>query len=231
MTLAEALTYVSTSVSSPVGRVVAGLVAAYLVYLFGLRSYFAQRDYEYLQRRYLEEGLDRVSADIGQALSVFRHNWQLTFRFLKLYRDSPMPIDAREFIEDFRKLDQSLLHIPAAHRVHTLAKNPLIWNGYQKAIAFVTVSNDDMRADFGTALLSMVGNPNDPNKAAFIRDAEGLVTRLNAEAEKFYVLLSVLQDLAEEAGRVRLTRRRVRRFHTKATVKQALKVLEPLFKE
>lgn len=231
MTSADAVGLGMRLLGSPLGQALAALFAAWFVYWLGLRSYFAQKDYEYLQRRYLEEGLDRLSADVGQAMSVFRHNWQLTLRFLKLFRDSPEPICASDFTSAFRELDQSLLHIPAAHRVHTLVKSPLVWNGYQAAIAFVSTANETMRADFGTAFLSIARGPNHPNKGSFIKEAENMINAQSEKAEPFYVLLSVLQDLAEEAGRVRLTRRRVSHFYCRAAVRKALTALEPHFKD
>lgn len=51
------------------------LVAAALVYLFGRRAYFRQKEYELVTTRYLGEGIDAISKNVDRSLALFRHNW------------------------------------------------------------------------------------------------------------------------------------------------------------
>ena len=63
------------------------LVAALLVYGLGRATYFRQKEYELLTKRYLDGGLDAISRNVDRSLALFRHNWWQSTVLLKHFRE------------------------------------------------------------------------------------------------------------------------------------------------
>ncbi len=51
------------------------LVVAFFSYIYGLRAYFKKREHEQIMKRYLEEGIDRLSERIYHVKEVFLDNY------------------------------------------------------------------------------------------------------------------------------------------------------------
>jgi hypothetical protein len=64
------------------------LLTIWLGYRLGLIAYFRRKEHEQIIQRYLEQGVDLISANIDHALSVFRENWSQSLWLLKEFRES-----------------------------------------------------------------------------------------------------------------------------------------------
>lgn len=229
MTYAQFIQALSMTLDSPVVKGIGGLAGLYIVYRLGLRAFFLQREYENVRSRYLDNGLDLASAQVEYALSIFRSNWSLLLRYTKLCREMASPFEPEDFFAQFREIDQSQFQITPVHRINALLPNEIIWNQYQRVFSFVGTSNDQIKADFGPALRVVAQNPNQPNRAKIVSEAEKLARELGDGANQFYVYLSELNNLAQIFEQHPIRRVDVPSFSKRKDVKQIMQRLMEAF--
>jgi len=222
---------INATFESPIIKGIGALLGIYAVYWFGLRAYFSQREYEDVRSRYLDKGLDLASAQVEYALSVFRSNWGLFLRYIKLCRDMNSSFDARDFFNQFQELDQSQFQVTPVHRINALLPNGIIWNQYQKVFSFVGTSNDKIKADFGPALEAIAENPNQPNRSLIVEEAEKLAHELEEESNQYYTYLSELNNLAQVFEQQRVRRKELQTFSERQDVVEIVQRLEKAFPE
>lgn len=211
-------------------KVLGGVLAAYVVYSLGLRAYFLQKEYEHVRARYLDNGFDLASSQIEYALGIHRTNWALLLRYTKLCREMAQSFIVEDFFVQFRELDQSRFQIAPAHRISSLFESKLLWNAYQQVFAFVGTCNETIRADFGAALPAIAGQANHAKKAEFVADAEKLALDLSKKAERHYLFLSELQNLAQLFEKEQLSRASLEKFRSRDLVKAAMSRIGELYK-
>jgi hypothetical protein len=205
------------------------LIGVYIVYRFGLRAYFSQREFENVRLRYLDAGLDLASSQVEYALGIFRFNWALLLRYAKLCRELNAPFDAADFFAQFRELDQAQFQITPAHRIKALLPSEAIWDAYQQVFSFVGTANDKIKADFGPALEMLSRNPSNPDRAGIVLEAENLAHELNDASKKFYVYLSELNNLAQVFEQEQFKRKDLQKFSRRKDVREIVARLEARF--
>jgi hypothetical protein len=209
--------------------VILSLLAAYLVYRLGLRAYFKQKEYENVRKRYLEDGIELICSQIDYALGVYRHNWMLLLRILKQYRENERQLSVEDFYDSFIELDQAYFQITPMYKVQVLLQDRVLWVAYQDVFSFVGNANNKIKADFGDALKAMLEVPEHPNKVAFVDRSTLLANETEEEAEKIYLLLGQLQDIAEILEREKLTRRAISAFADRKEAKNVVQALRKIF--
>lgn len=73
----EATNMITTFWPEIIGSVITGcfiLLTAYFAYKFGLKSYFAQREHEYIMKRYIDEGVGQILDGVNRAFRIFSDN-------------------------------------------------------------------------------------------------------------------------------------------------------------
>jgi hypothetical protein len=208
--------------NTPIGQGIGVLLGAYLVYWFGLRAYFAQKEYENVRDRYLAQGFDVAIANVEYALGVHRANWMLMLRHLKLCRDTDGPYHSDELVSGFVELDHQKFQVTPVHRIGRLLEADDLWGFYQLVFAFVGTKNDFIRADFGATLRMMDTAPQMYEKSEFVQKADALAQEMNEEAKQFYLFLHELHSLAHIFERERYTRKSVAEYAKRKDVQEVL---------
>jgi hypothetical protein len=216
---------------SGLAKVLGGVVAAYVVYRLGLRAYFLQKEYEHVRGRYLNDGFDLASSQIEYALGIHRTNWALLLRYTKLCREMERSFKVEDFFEQFCELNQSHFQIAPAHRISALLESKLLWNAYQQVFAFVGTCNETIKADFGAALPEIAAQANHPNKEEFVSDAEKLALDLSKKAERHYLFLSEIQNLAQLFEKEQLSRASLAKFRSRDLVRAAMSRIGELYSD
>ncbi len=215
----------------PLVKGLGALIGLYIVYWLGLRAYFSQKEFENVRLRYLDAGLDMACSQVEYALGVYRSNWQLLLRYTKLCRELKVPFDSKDFFTQFRELDQSKFQITPGHRISTLVPNKVIWNFYQLVFSFVGVTNEKIKADFGSALKVVSKDPNNPIHKGFAPEGEKLAHELDAESKKFYLFLSELNNLAHIFEQQQIKRKDIDSFSKREDVVEIVSRVEAIFPE
>jgi hypothetical protein len=204
--------------------------AAFLAYWLGSRSYFKQKEFELVRNRYLEGGLDRVSTQAEEALSVLTHNFQHAIKILRVFRDIG-PAPAAQMCGGFKGLETGVLELVAVHRLQELVQDGIFWDVrqllYSAGQEYHTLLADDM----GGAIKAIAeGAEFKVTKDELLKTYEERVIRGYIDATKFSMLVSCLHEVASALQAQRLTLKSVREFHKEAVVTEATKKLREKFR-
>lgn len=229
--ITSAFRFVNSCLDTPLAKAIGAFLLAYVVYLFGRSAYFSQREAEQGRERYLDNGIDLVAANVDYALGIFRHNWTLFYRYLKLYRESDTQITYDDFFKQFQELDQARIQLAPAHRLQSLIANNVIWVAYQRVLAFVVTKNDKMKAEFFLTLENAKAAGVDVNREGVVKAGERMADDMSVEAEKFYRLLAELMDLAAIIEQTRLNRCSLAKIHKREDVRRIVAALRKIFSE
>ncbi len=96
------------------------IILAFLAYLFGLKTYFRQKEYEMVRKRYLEEGIDLIAQESDRALSIFIYNWSRGLTVIKHFRDFGTKIDPLLYTSGFETLNINGLFIRPNYKLKLL---------------------------------------------------------------------------------------------------------------
>ena len=105
------------------------LVTALLGYWLGLRTYFKRKEHEQIIHRYLEQGVDLLSANLDHALSIFRENWAYSLRLLKEFRGTASTelLRKESYDERFLRYEQKSFSIIPFYKVRSLVGEDIFW--------------------------------------------------------------------------------------------------------
>ncbi len=202
------------------------ILLAFIVYQLGLHTYHKQKSYEQFKRRYLIDGLDLWTSQCDYALGVFRHNWALMLRALKEYREFDVTANIDDFFEKFVELDYSHFQIGPNSRIQSLIDSKAFWSAYQGIFAFVTTSNDAMKADFGTALKKMVGTANHQNKNGLLDEALRMSDEQDGKSKPFYELVSLMFQLSEFLAKSNYSMNNMADFSKRLDVRNIVRAMQ-----
>lgn len=88
------------------------IVGVLLTALLAYWIYYAQKQYEFLVSRYLDQGIDVIAAELQSAIEAANHNWARCVDLLREYRDLGARFDAEQ-------LDLGFIERPAGKLQHT----------------------------------------------------------------------------------------------------------------
>lgn len=130
-------------------NVLSALGAAVIAYYVGLRTYFRQKEFELVQKRYLYEGIDKVASEAEEALNVFQHNWAVSLFALKLFRDiGPKPASAY-CQKALLTLQHSSPEVGPGYRLKALVGNDVFWEVQQMLLGDVLAASFFFMRDLG----------------------------------------------------------------------------------
>ncbi len=209
-------------------QVVGTFLAAYVVYRLGLRAYFRQRAFEDFRERYVSQGLEEWAAQLEYAMSVFQHNWSLSLRHLKQYREAEENAKPEEFLAAIAELDYGRMDIGPTSRVQNLLDSDEPWALCQLAFAFTSGACQFVRMDFGVALQQMLAEPGSELKPDFIEGAEKYLLELNDQSDVFYRAASIAHDLANTLSRSKVSIFEMDAFAKRKNVQESVRQLAEL---
>lgn len=176
------------------------LVAVWIGYRLGLITYFRRKEHEQIIHRYLDQGVDLLSANIDHTLSVFRENWAHSLRLLKEFKgtaSSGLPFRKESYQELFLKYEPKSFSIVPFYKVKSLVGGDIFWQSGQDLFAFVGSSYDFFENDLRLALSAYVDNRlKSASPEQIYQKYSEEIWRLNQEAERFYLILKELQNIA-----------------------------------
>jgi hypothetical protein len=210
-------------------KVLTPFVAALLAYWLGARSYFRQKEFELVRNRYLEAGVDKVSAQVEDALNIATHNFQHVMKILRVLRDIG-PKRAVHMFEGFRALESGSLELIAINRLQEIVQDNIFWDVRQLLYSAVQENHTLLVDDLGSAINELVdGAVFGTSKEAFLREYESQIVKGYLNINRFSLLLSCLNQIASILQAQRLSLKSVRSFHKQEIVTEAAAKLKKEF--
>lgn len=223
------------------------LPTVWLGYKFGLMEYFKRREHEQIIKRYLDQGVDLLSANIDNAIGIFRENWTQSLRMIKEFRDTwrfgEMHGNVRfrdSLIEQkFIKYEpKSFSQIPY-YKLRSLVGNDIFWEAGQLLFFHIGRSYSFFEDDFKNALRlfkekherkfdSQIGNK-EAEKIYKVYMEE--FKKLNEKTEKFGSVLRELQNIALILETEYMTYKDLEDFKNRENVKKFINRLKQDLKE
>ena len=193
------------------------LLAAALTAMFARDIYFLQREYELVIARYLDNGIDKVLAELDEITAAFNHNWSQIIILLRNFDDAGEGFDLDQLKTDFLRVNFSGLNAVAHYRIRVLVGNNEYWSVYQKALAYYAQANSVFTSEIPEVVrLKVAGHPSVAHQT--VRDVveAGMNEALRHALAFFY-----------EALRRGLPRRRFRLRHRRPTVNRRSSLMQP----
>jgi len=205
---------------------VASLLAVLLGYFLARRTYFRQKEFEAITRRYLEEGVDAISRNVDRSLGVYRHNWCASTVVLKHFRDLGKDIPKALYEGAFVAPDPSLFEIWRDYRLLDVVGTDVFNRAHQQLDAFVRSSYAFFQNDLATMVRVSVegGKERSLSRDEVVNGYMEEVKRLGRESERFYVLLAELQRIGAELQSERFT------FHSLRGLRHRQAIVESIDK-
>ena len=215
-------------------KVLAPFGAALLAYLLGSRAYFRQKEFELVRSRYLEGGLDRVSAQIEEALRFFAQDFAHGMKTLRVYYEIG-PVRAAQLCDKFEELKPGAVELISINRLQELVQDTIYsdvsWQLYSAVQEYHSFLVDEMCFTIkGIADSIADGKGLDGStEVTILKSYEEKVIKGYAEGKRFLLLLSCLHEITSVLQAQRLTLVSVRDFHKQPVVAETARRLKAEF--
>ena len=204
----------------------ATILAAIIAVAAGIWAFYRQREYELVQQRYLEEGLDVVIATAENALYTFHHNWARCLELLKSFRDVEH-MKAEDFDSGFLHLPTDRFALTANYRVNQIVDSPTVWRVFQLITAFSQTACSVARDEIPAALkIKLTTDEVKASRKVMVDEAMKLLEELDTKARHFYAFIGHMQDIAMLLEEQKFALKQIRTLRKHPAVIEALAKLE-----
>jgi hypothetical protein len=207
-----------------------GLISAGLAATAATWFYFRQKEYELVQRRYLEEGVDVLLATAEAALNAYSLNWARGLMLIKAFRE-PSALKVQELSAGFLEMPTNPFALTANYRVSEIVGSSVIWQTYQLVLAFAQNSSTLIRDEVvGVIRMSMERDPRiDASREVIVSEAEQVMRDLNEKSHRYHVFLSQVQRIARLLERQRFQFSAIQKLRDHEEVRAAVQALRAEF--
>lgn len=204
----------------------ATIVAAVLAVTGGIWGFFRQKEYELVQKRYLEEGLDVVISTAVNSLNTFHHNWARCLELLKSFRDVDT-IKPEELDVGFLQLPTDRFALTANYRVNQIIDSPVVWQAFQLLISFAQGACSVVRYEIPAALkLKLTTNQIPASRQEVVDEAIKVLEDLDTQSHRFHLFIGQLQDISILLEEQKFALKDIRALRKHPVVISALEKLE-----
>ena len=195
----------------------------------GVWAYYRQKEYELVQRRYLEEGLDVLISTAESSLNIFSHNWAKSLEHLKMFRDLE-DIEPADMDRGFLDLPDSRFSLTANYRVNAIVNSPTVWFVFQLLISFCQQGCTIARDEIPTALkLKLTSNDIDATREEMVEEATTELVELNSDSQRYHIFIGQMHRIADLFEKQKFSFKNVNKLNDHPVVKDVLKNLEERF--
>ena len=206
------------------------IAAACLGAWLGVKVFLRQKEYDLVKQRYLEGGIDMVSAHQEEALGIFHHNWARCLQLVKMFRDTQELFELAQLQQGFLELDSSKFHAIPHHRLQVLVHTQAFWEVYQLALAFAATANTTITKEIPEAIrLKLTTNKLNADINHIAEDSFKYLKELEIQSHKFSILTRELEALAGLLQTENLTFKNVLKFNENPEVRASVERLEREF--
>lgn len=205
------------------------LITAAIAVGGGIWAYYLQKEFELVQRRYLEEGLDVLIATAENSLNIYSHNWARSLEILKTFRDLEK-IDIGEFDKGFLNLPESRFSLTANYRVNTIVDSPIVWYTFQLVQSFCQRGCAITRDEIPVALKTKLQTERiESTREEIVEEAVAVLTELDKESHRYHTFGGQMHRIASLLERQKFRFKTVQALKNHETVRDVLTRLEETF--
>lgn len=206
----------------------ATILAAFVVVVAGVKGFFQQKEYELVQRRYLEGGIDVVVAITESAMNTYFHSWSRCMQKLKKFRyDESMRTE--DFSVDEFPMPPDLFALTANYRLQRIVGSGVFFEIFQSAMAFTQSACSVIRDEIPTGL-KITLEAGERSRDEMIEAAMELLMDMNEKYSRFHFFVGKLQDVAMVLESRKFSLSEVLALKNNPDIKSAIKELEDYYK-
>jgi len=207
----------------------ATILAALVAVVAGVWGFFRQKEYELVQRRYLEEGLDVVISTTESALNTYYHNWARCLELLKSFRDLES-IKPEDLDSGFLQLPPDRIALTANYRVNQIVNSPTVWRVFQLIVSFAQSGCSVTRDEIPLGLkVKLTTDHIAADRKEMVETAMNVLTELDEKSHRYHSFIGELQDISMLLEQKRFSFKGIRKLRKHPVVLAALKNLEEKF--
>jgi hypothetical protein len=208
------------------------IIAALIAVGAGIWGFFRQKEYELVQKRYLEEGVDVIVATAVNALNTYHHNWARCLEMLKAFRDNdamkPEELDTAGFLH----LPTDRFALTANYRMNQIVDSGVIWQVFQLVISFAQYGCSVTRDEIPVALkLKLTTDKVMASRKEMVDEAMKLVEELDKKSHRFHFFIGKLQDIAMLLEEQQFALKDIRKLRGHPVVVETIKALKEHYKD
>jgi hypothetical protein len=211
------------------------LAAVILAYFLGKSTYFRQKEYELITKRYLEEGIDSISKNVDLSLAIIRHNWWHCLFVLKSFRDLGKDMRPELYNEGLIEPDPSNFELWKDYRLKDIVGDDIFTLVHQLLDSFVKSSFSFFRDDMCNGIRFTLNGGKELEVVATREEIYEEMLKATIEvdnkARKFYVLLGELQNISNLIQTKRFSFKNLDKLKEHSVVKNAVKNLKNTFED
>jgi len=220
--------------AAPLASIAGPILGACLAALFGIWFFFRQKEYEVVRKRYLEEGIDHIVAQIAGALHLFQQNWTRCLLILKTYRGLKDDTPRELYSKAFHTVDPNAFVSTKHFLLQQLIRDSVFYDASQLLFVFLHDATNTFENDVCAGIrIQIEGGKSHtikPEQRQELIDA--FVQRLTAiekEAHSYWIMLGNLQQISFVLERQRFTFWKLTKFHKNKTVRSCVEEVKRQF--
>ena len=218
--------------SAIIGALITGIfliIAAFIAYKFGLRTYFKKREHEQIMKRYLDESIDRASACFDHATGVFIDNYRTALRII---REIKIGTEVDLSLITFSKFEQIYFDITPWTKINILVGDTIFWRFFQLLCLFVDNKTIWFDVDFRSTVEQVLGGEIAISKETLLSEIKNKLDEFYIESRKYALILRELQFMASIFEKeTSLTWADLSEFKNRPEIKTSVKRLHKEFSE
>lgn len=212
------------------------VIGVVIAAILGYHKYLRQREYEQITKRYLENGVDLLMANIEHGLGVFKKNYIHALSSLKLFKETQtleIPLDPKTYSEKFKEYSPEAFYTVPLYRLQRLIgkENVEVFNeAIQEFFSFLDKTTMFFERDLCTAIKVYVGGNKKIAPAQEIFDCYVTKTKeLSDESMKYYSIISALQSITWILETSAFSFKKLKGFKDKPEIKDCVEKLKQVF--
>lgn len=208
------------------------ILAAVIAIVGGIWAFFRQKEFELVQKRYLEEGVDVIIATTVNALNTHHHNWARCLEMLKSFRDNEEMKPEELDIAGFLQLPTDRFALTANYRVNQIVNSETIYHVFLLVIAFAQRACSITRDEIPVALKKkLITDKNTGTRQEMVDEAMKVLEELDEKSYRYHFFVGKLQDIAMLLEEQKFALKDIRKLKKHTTVVEAIKALEEHYKD
>ncbi len=212
------------------------VIAVVIAAILGYHKYLRQREHEQITKRYLENGVDSLMANIEHGLGVFKKNYIHALSSLKLFKETQtleIPLDPKTYSKEFKEYCPEAFYTAPLYRLQRLIgkENVEVFNeAIQEFFSFLDKTTMFFEGDLCTAIKVSVGGNKKIATAQEIFDCYVVKTKeLSDESMKYYTIISALQGITWILETSAFSFKKMKGFKDKPEIKDCVEKLKQAF--
>lgn len=215
---------------SPWIPIIAAIVAAVIVSWLGKRAYFRQKEYELIIKRYLEEGIDAISKNVEQSLSIFRYNWWKSIVILHNFENLGKDIHPKLIENPFIEPESSSFELWRHYRLSDIIGDKIFYEAHQLLVVLISKSygffQDDLLSTIRVAYNGGRENEIIAPRKKIISEYTRKIEDWGKSAESFYVILEMLQKIASRIEKKHFKFKEIKKYRKDSEIKSSVSSLK-----